>query len=159
MPRYRDGFPRPKREYHHGVWRIVWRYDGKKYAVSTTIEDENAISEIVAEAWARSLFAEGGTVNVRRENSDTSPFLISDLKIIPGKFFTKVQGQIKNNTGQSYSTALLKLSFFDPNRSLIDIVSIVINNFEDGEVVPFKETHSDPIDNWHSYKIRLSGYM
>ena len=48
MPRYRDQFPRPKREYHHGVWRIAWRWENKKYSVTTTISDKNAISTIEA---------------------------------------------------------------------------------------------------------------
>lgn len=46
MPRYRDGFPRPKKEYHHGVWRIVWRWGNKKYTAATTIADEANIREI-----------------------------------------------------------------------------------------------------------------
>lgn len=46
MPRYRDQFPRPKREYHHGAWRVVWRYNDKKYSVATGVTDQNAISEI-----------------------------------------------------------------------------------------------------------------
>lgn len=48
MPRYRDQFPRPKREYHHGAWRITWRWDNKKYSVTTSIADEGAISTIEA---------------------------------------------------------------------------------------------------------------
>lgn len=53
MPRYRDGFPRPKKEYHHGVWRIVWRWDGKKYSVATSITAKDAISDI--ESYVRNL--------------------------------------------------------------------------------------------------------
>ena len=53
MPRYRDGFPRPVKEYHHGVWRVTWRWEGKKYSVSTAIADKAAISEI--EAYVRNL--------------------------------------------------------------------------------------------------------
>ncbi len=48
MPRYRDQFPRPKREYHHGAWRIAWRWNDTKYAVTTAIADKNAISTIEA---------------------------------------------------------------------------------------------------------------
>lgn len=48
MPRLRDGFPRPKKEYHHGVWRIVWRWNGKKYTVATRIanQDDDAFGDI-----------------------------------------------------------------------------------------------------------------
>ncbi len=48
MPRYRDQFPRPKREYHHGAWRIAWRWNNVKYSVATAISDKNAISTIEA---------------------------------------------------------------------------------------------------------------
>ncbi len=53
MPRYRDGFPRPKKEYHHGTWRIAWRWAGKKYTVTTPLADKNAVSEI--ESYVRNL--------------------------------------------------------------------------------------------------------
>ena len=46
MPRFRDGFPRPSKEYHHGVWRIIWRWADKKYSVATTLADKNDIAGI-----------------------------------------------------------------------------------------------------------------
>lgn len=46
MPRFRDGFPRPKKESHHGAWRIVWRWDGKKYSIATNISDQGNAGDI-----------------------------------------------------------------------------------------------------------------
>ncbi len=59
MPRYRDGFPRPAKEYHHGVWRVIWRWEGKKYSVATAIADKEAHSEI--EAYVRNLASQLAT--------------------------------------------------------------------------------------------------
>ncbi len=48
MPRFRDGFPRPKKEYHHGAWRIYWRWNGNKYSVQTGITDRDDEKNIEA---------------------------------------------------------------------------------------------------------------
>ena len=69
MPRYRDGFPRPKKEYHHGVWRITWRWDGRKYSVATTITDKDAISDI--ESFVRNL---AGQLAVKGRPKITAPW-------------------------------------------------------------------------------------
>ncbi len=69
MPRYRDGFPRPKKEYHHNAWRITWRWDGKKYSVATAITDKNAISDI--ESFVRNL---AGQLAVKGRPKITAPW-------------------------------------------------------------------------------------
>ncbi len=48
MPRFRDGFPRPKKEYHHGAWRIYWRWNGKKYVIQTGISGEDNGKDVEA---------------------------------------------------------------------------------------------------------------
>lgn len=69
MPRFRDGFPRPKKEYHHGAWRIAWRWDGKKYSVATNITDKDAISDI--ESYVRNLT---GQLSVKGRPEITTPW-------------------------------------------------------------------------------------
>lgn len=74
MPRFRDDFPRIKKEFHHGAWRLSWRWKNKKYSATTSVASEDAAGAI--EAQARNLASQLA--------SNTRPELTEPWRSTPG---------------------------------------------------------------------------
>jgi hypothetical protein len=66
-----------------------------------------------------------------------------------------VEGEITNNSGKSYETAIFKLSFYDGAGKLIGAADIAIMNFENGDTVTFDGVSDKDLSNWETYKVRL----
>jgi hypothetical protein len=66
-----------------------------------------------------------------------------------------VEGEITNNSGKSYETAIFKLSFYDETGKLLGAADIAIMNFEAGDTVTFDGISEKDLSNWETYKVRL----
>jgi hypothetical protein len=66
-----------------------------------------------------------------------------------------VEGEITNNSGKSYETAIFKISFYDASGKLLGAADVAIMNFGSGETVTFDGISEKDLSGWKSYKARL----
>jgi hypothetical protein len=69
-----------------------------------------------------------------------------------------IEGQMTNNSGRRYETAIFKISFFDGENKLLGAADVVImEGFEEGDTVTFMAatTTDKDVRKWKSYKVRL----
>jgi len=85
----------------------------------------------------------------------TEKFQLKDVSVsyMPG--ISMVEGEITNNSGKSYETAIFKLSFYDADGKLLGAADVVVMNFEKGETITFDGVSEKDLRKWKTYKVRL----
>ncbi len=68
---------------------------------------------------------------------------------------TEFIGEVTNNSGTSYTMASFKLSVYDADEKLLDVVDIVINNFEDGQTRSFNGISMKQISEISRFKLQF----
>ncbi|MDR1137204.1 MAG: FxLYD domain-containing protein [Synergistaceae bacterium] len=87
------------------------------------------------------------------------PLLLKDVEVISynsTRDYSVVQGELTNNSKESYKSASFILSFYDENNKLIGVSDVfTVRNFGIGEAVAFKQIIEKNITKWETCKIRL----
>jgi len=82
-------------------------------------------------------------------------FPLKDVTVESISGMAMVQGEITNNSGKAYNTAIFKISFYDGNGKLVGVADFAIENFSVGETVTFDGVGTKEIKGWKTYKVRL----
>lgn len=86
---------------------------------------------------------------------EDAPFLIKDITIDDSFGITNIKGDMTNNSGKSYKSAIFKMSFYDAADKLIGACDIAILNFQKGETATFDGLTTDDISSAETYRLRL----
>ena len=86
---------------------------------------------------------------------DVEEFPVKSVRFEHIEDMTMVQGEITNNSGKSYETALFKMSFYDDAGDLLGAADIAIMNFKEGETVTFDGISMQDLSGAKTHKIRL----
>ena len=82
-------------------------------------------------------------------------FTLKDVKVSYNSSMSMVQGVITNNSGISYNTAILDLSFYDKNNKLLGRTGNIFYNFTKGKTLTFVGTSYKDLSKWKTYKVHL----
>jgi len=86
-------------------------------------------------------------------------FPLKNVKVRTIANVAEAQGEITNNSGQGYDTAIFKLYFYDKNNNLMGSTKIAIQNFEEEKTAAFTAVFTSSLAGWKSYSIQFdSGF-
>lgn len=83
-------------------------------------------------------------------------FPIKDLSIDYDFGMTMIEGDITNNSGKSYKSIILKISFYGKNEKLLGAADIVLLDFKKGETATFQDVATKDLSGAKSYKVRVT---
>jgi hypothetical protein len=89
------------------------------------------------------------------DNAEKFPLKDVSVEYNSDAAMSVAQGEITNNSGKSYETAIFKLSFYDGAGKLLGAADVAIEDFEAGETVTFEGVGNKNFSKWKSCKIRL----
>jgi len=82
-------------------------------------------------------------------------FPLKNVKVRTIANVAEVQGEITNNSGQDYDTAMFTLNVYDKNKNLMGSTKIAIQNFEEGKTADFSAVITKSLAGWKTCSIQF----